>query len=142
MVEGDLLEDQTQSQRDLMEEEVAITPCKHKKKKGKLGVGPNIASTQEKTPSPIAQNKGGIETSVGSSVKKPFVAAKKNKGNEKVFHLNEKLLVHVHLHFFKESNIEGNSLLVLLNEPIRRKRAKGPHNVMKWTSFPRHKMKR
>jgi hypothetical protein len=125
-----------------MEEEVAMIPCKHKKKKGKFGVGPNKASNQEKTPSPIAQNKGGTKTSVGSSVKKPFVATKKSKGNEKVFHLNEKLLVHVHLHFFKESNIEGNSLLVLSNEPIRRKKAKGPHNVMKWTSFLRHKMKR
>ncbi len=39
MVEGYLLEEETQSQRDLMEEEVAMTPCKNKKKKGRMGLG-------------------------------------------------------------------------------------------------------
>ncbi len=102
-------------------------------KKGKDGVGPNKALTQEKTLSPIVENKGRIETSVGSPVKKALEALKKNKGKERVLHSSEKLLVHVHLHSFKEFNIEGDSLLVLL---------KGPQNVLKRTSFPMHKMKR
>ncbi len=49
---------------------------------------------------------------------------KKSKGKEKTPHLSEKLLMHVHLHSFKEFNIEGNSLLVPLNEPIRGKGGK------------------
>ncbi len=101
--------------------------------KEKDGVRPNKALTQEKILSPIAQNKGRIETSVGSPVKKALKALMKSKGKEKVLHSSEKLLVHVHLHSFKESDIEGDSLLVLL---------KGPQNVLKQTSFPKHKMKR
>jgi hypothetical protein len=39
MVEGHLLEEESQSQRDLMEEEVAMTPRKNKKKKRRMGLG-------------------------------------------------------------------------------------------------------
>ncbi len=87
MVEGDMFEEETQSLKDLMEEEIAMTPLhKNIKKKGKDGVGPNKASTQEKTPSPIAQKKGGTETSVSSLVKKPLLDPKKSKGKEKIPH--------------------------------------------------------
>lgn len=125
MVEGDLFEEKTQSQRDIMEKGVVLTPpCKRKKKKGKDGVGANKASTQEKTPSPIAQSKGRTEANVGSLIKKPFATPKKNKGKEKVPDPNEKPLVHVHLHSFKESNNEGDFLHVPLNEHVREKRGK------------------
>ncbi len=39
MVEGHLLQEESQSQRDLMEEEVAMIPCKNKKKKRRMGLG-------------------------------------------------------------------------------------------------------
>jgi hypothetical protein len=67
-------------------------------------VGPSKVLVQEKTPSPIAQNKGGIKANMDSLVKKPFMTPKKKKGKEKVSKLNKEPPTHVHLHFSKESN--------------------------------------
>jgi hypothetical protein len=145
MVEVDLFEEETQCQRDLMEKEVVLTPPrKSKKKKGKDGVGPNKnhlakvrnkkgkdgvepnkASTQENTPSPIAQSKGRTETNVGSLMKKPFATPKKTKERKKfLIQMKSLYLVHVHLHSFKKSSNEGDFLLVPLNEPIEENKGK------------------
>jgi hypothetical protein len=59
MVEDELLEDEVQNLKDLVEEEVVMAPPhKSKKKKGKDGVGLNRASAQEKTLSPHCPKKG------------------------------------------------------------------------------------
>ncbi len=83
MVEGDLLEEETQSQKNFMEEEVAMTIHKSKKKKGKDGVRSNKTSTQEKIPSPIAQNKGGTETKMGSLINKTSCDSQEKQGKGK-----------------------------------------------------------
>jgi len=49
--------------------------------------------------------------------------------------LNEKPLMHVHLHSFKESNIEGDFLLVMLNEPKRGKGGKRPRKHPEMDKF-------
>lgn len=49
--------------------------------------------------------------------------------------MNEKPLMHVHLHSFKESNIEGDFLLVMLNEPKRGKGGKRPRKHPEMDKF-------
>ncbi len=57
-------------------------PHKSKKKKGKDGARLNKVLVQERTPSPIAHNKGKIEANMVSMVKKPPMAPKKSKKSE------------------------------------------------------------
>jgi hypothetical protein len=65
-----------------LEEEVEMAPLhKNKKKKGKDGVRLNKVLVQERTPAPIAQNKGKTEANMVSLVKKPPMAPKKSKRN-------------------------------------------------------------
>jgi hypothetical protein len=66
-----------------LEEEVE-TALLHKNKKKKRKDGPrlNKVLVQERTPSPIAQNKGKIEANMVSLVKKPPMAPKESKRNE------------------------------------------------------------
>jgi hypothetical protein len=90
----------------------------------KDGVRLSKAPAQEMTPSPIAQSKGRIEASMGSPLKKPPTAPKNSKGNEKNSDPSKEPPVHMDLHSFEESNEEGDSLLILLNEPIKDKRGK------------------
>lgn len=72
MGEGYLLKDEAQSLRELLEEEVKMALFhKTKKKKGKDGARLNKVLVQEKTPSPIAQDKGKIEANMVLLVKKP-----------------------------------------------------------------------
>jgi hypothetical protein len=111
-LEDELLKDEVQNLRDLVEEEAIMSPPqKIKKEKGKDGAGLNKASAQEKTLSPIAQSKGGIEASMASPIMKPPMAPKKNKIKEKVHEPSKKLSVHVDLHSFEEFNKKGDSLL-------------------------------
>ncbi len=85
-----------------MEEEVVMAlPHKSRKKKGKDGAGLNKTSAQEKTFSPIAQSKGGIEASMGSLIKKHPMAPKKNKRKERIHEPSKELRVHVDLHSLK-----------------------------------------
>jgi hypothetical protein len=70
---------------------------------------------QENAPSPITRNKGRTKKFELTN-KKAFCTPYKNK-KKQVPELSKKLLVHVDLHFLKESNGDGDSLLVLLNQP-------------------------
>jgi len=67
-------------------------------------VGPSKVLVQEKIPSPVAQNKGGIKANMDSLVKKPLVTPKKKNGKKKVSKLSKEPPTHVYLHFSKESN--------------------------------------
>jgi hypothetical protein len=49
---------------------------------------------------------------------------KKSKRKEKTFDPHKKLPVHVHLHSWKESNDEKNSLTIPLDGPSRGRRGK------------------
>jgi len=93
-----------------------VPPCKSKKKKGKDGVGLSKARVQERIPSPVAQSKGRTKASVGLPTKKFCAIPKKGKGEENVHEPTKELPMHVDLHSsMKESNGEGDSLLVPLN---------------------------
>lgn len=100
-----------------MEKEVEMAPpYKNKKKKGKDGVGLSKARVQERIPSPVAQNKRGIEASVGLPIKKLPTVPKKGKGEVHVHEPSKELPVHVDLHSsMEESSGEGDSLLVPMN---------------------------
>lgn len=66
IVEDELLKDEVQNLRELVEEEVVmVLPHKSKKKKGKDGVGLNKTAAQEKTFSHVAQSKVGINANMG-----------------------------------------------------------------------------
>jgi hypothetical protein len=97
--------------------------------KRKDEVGPSKVLAQEMTLSLVAKSKGGTEASIGLSTKRTFVVVKKNKGEKKNPKLNEKL-VHLDLHSSKESNGDGEFLLVipLNNQP---KKGKGGKHALK-----------
>ncbi len=102
MVDGDLFEENEQSIRDLVEEEVKMTPRKTKKKKGKDVVGLNKVLACKKMPSPMLKSRGRIETNMGLLIKMPPMAPKKNKGKEKNWNPSEEPFVHVNnLHSLK-----------------------------------------
>ncbi len=61
---------------------------------------------------------------VGSLVKMFPSTLKKSKRKEKTFDPHKKLPVHVHLHSWKESNDEKNSLTIPLDGPSRGRRGK------------------
>jgi hypothetical protein len=76
-----------------------IPPYNSKKKKGKDRVGTSKTLVQEKTPSPITQNKGRTKANMDSSVKKPLVTLEKNKEKEKVSEPSKEPSIHVYLHY-------------------------------------------
>ncbi len=71
---------------------------------------------QENAPSPIIRNKGSIKK-FELTDKKASCTPYKNKEKEQVPEPSKELLVHVDLNFLKESNGDGDSLLVLFNQP-------------------------
>jgi hypothetical protein len=98
MVGEELLDEEAQSLRDLVEEAAKSPPQKTEKKKtGKDEVGLNKAKSHEKTRSLVKQRKGEGEVNVGSSTKTP-VALTKHKGKEKVLELIVELFEHVDFH--------------------------------------------
>jgi len=99
MVGEELLDEEAQSLKDLVEEASKPPPQKtNKKKTGKDEATLSKAKSHERTPSLVKQRKGEGEVSMGSPTKIPM-APKKHKGKEKVLEPIVESSEHIDFHF-------------------------------------------